>query len=88
MISLSFGVDMKIKIPGEMTVLEMRQCIIEQLFVLSDDFNIKHVRGINLYVTPTDGKGGEVKCIDKAGKEVTIMESEGVHLSSTDIYGL
>ncbi len=79
---------MKIKIPGEMTVLEMRQCIIEQLFVLTDDLNIKHVRGINLYATPTDGKGNEVKCIDGSGKEISIMESEGIYQSSTDIYKL
>ncbi len=79
---------MKIKVPGEMSIAEMRQCILEQLFDMTERFNIKYVRGINLYFTPTDGKGNEVICKDAMGREVTQIESEGKYMSAADSYDI
>ncbi len=77
---------MKIKVPGEMSVADMRQCIMEQLNEMTEAFNVRYVRGINLYFTPTDGKGNEVVCKTPLGKEVTQMESEGKYMSAADTY--
>lgn len=85
---MTFGAVMKINIPGEMTITDMRQCLLEQLFDISERFNVRYARGINLYFTPTDGQGNEVICKNSRGEEISQIESEGRYPSAAERYDI
>ena len=42
---------MKIKIKGEMTLAQLRQCIYEQFVELEDRYAIRHARSVTIYMT-------------------------------------
>ena len=79
---------MKIKIKGEMTLAQLRQCLFEQLHEMEERFNVRHVRDVTLYITPTNGLGGEVYCRDGLGQEVSTLYSKGPYRSVADHYDI
>ena len=66
---------MKIKITGEMTLAELRQCIYEQLIDIEDRYAVRHARSATLYMTTTNGFGDEVRCRDSRGEDISTIRS-------------
>ena len=79
---------MKIKIPKEMTLAQLRQCIYEQLSELEDRFAVRHARSITIYMTPTNGFGDEVICRDGRGDTVSTIHSDGPYCSAAEEFDL
>lgn len=79
---------MKIRIHGEMTLSQLRQCIHEQLHQLEERFAVRHARSVTLYITPTNGLGDEVICRDGRGEAVETMRSEGPYPSAAEEYDI
>lgn len=77
---------MKIKIQGEMTLSQLRQCIYEQLLSLEDKYAVRHARSVTIYMTPTNGFGDEVCCRDGRGDEVTTVRCDGPYSAAADHY--
>ena len=68
---------MKIKIKGEMTLTDLRQCIFEQLHCMEDRFAVRYTDDVTLYLNLTNGFGDKITCKDGAGHEVTFLDSHG-----------
>ncbi|MCB2062379.1 MAG: hypothetical protein KDE25_02790 [Novosphingobium sp.] len=79
---------MRIKIKGEMTLTQLRQCIYEQFLEIEDRFCVRHARGVSIYLTPTDGHGEEVRCRDGRGDPVDTMFSDGPYPCAADSYDI
>ena len=79
---------MKIKIKGELTLAQARQCLFEQLLDLEDRFAVRHARSITLYMTPTNGFGDEVYCRDGRGETISTIRSEGPYPAAADSYDI
>ncbi len=79
---------MKIRIKGEMTLYELRQCIFEQLLEVEEQFAIRHSRDATIYINPTNGFGDQVSCRNARGDEVSTLVSEGPYRAAADHYGL
>ena len=79
---------MKIKIKGELSLAQARQCIFEQLLEIEDRFALRHARSITLYMTPTNGFGDEVSCRDGRGEEISTIRSEGPYPSAAESYDI
>jgi hypothetical protein len=79
---------MKIRIKGEMTLYELRQCIFEQLLEVEDQFAVRHSRDATVYINPTNGFGDQVSCRDARGEEVSTLVSDGPYKAAADHYGL
>jgi hypothetical protein len=68
---------MKIKIKGEMSLAELRQCIFEQLHIMEDRFAVRHTSDVTLYLNLTNGFGDAVTCRDSRGHEISTMCAQG-----------
>ena len=79
---------MKIKVKGEMTIHEIRQALFEALTDIENDFAIRHSRGATLYINPTNGFGDDVEPVDRAGRRVDHIYSDGPYRSAADDYKL
>lgn len=79
---------MKIKISGEMTLAQLRQCIFEQFLELEDTYAVRHARGATIYMTFTNGFGDEVRCRDARGEDVSTIRSDGAYPCAADRYDL
>lgn len=79
---------MQIKVKGEMTLTEIRQAIFEQLQELEELYAVRHSRGANLYINPTNGFGDDVTPVDPAGREVSKLFTRGPYRSAADDYKL
>jgi len=77
---------MKIKVKGELTLAQLRQCLFEQLYEIEERFAVRHARSITLYMTPTNGFGDEVCCRDGRGEEVSTIRSEGPYTTAAESY--
>ena len=77
---------MQIKVKGEMSVAEARQALYEKLHELEDEYAVRYVRNMSLYLTPTNGLGSEVVPHNKAGRKVDKLYSDGPYRSSADDY--
>lgn len=64
----------------------MRQAIFEQMSEMEELYNIRHTKDITIYLTPTNGFGDEVLCLDQSGKEVTTLFSSGPYRCAADDY--
>lgn len=71
---------MKIKIAGEMTLAELRQCLFEQLHCIEDRYAVRHVADVTLYLNLTNGFGDKIVCKDVGGREVNFLSSHGPYL--------
>ena len=79
---------MQIKVKGEFTVAEARQAIFEKLHELEDDYAIRHVRNISVYLTPTNGFGDELVPHNEAGHKVDKLYSRGPYHSAAEDFKL
>ncbi len=79
---------MKIKVQGELTLLQLSQAVFEQLMEVEDRFQVRHARDITLYFTPTNGFSHEVVCRDAQGKEVPVIFCHGPYRSAADDYDI
>ncbi len=79
---------MLIKVKGEFTLAEVRQALYEKLHELEDDYAVRHVRNITLYLTPTNGFGDEVVPHNEAGYRIDKMYSKGPYRSIADDFKL
>lgn len=79
---------MKIRIKGEMTLYELRQCIYEQLLEVEDQFAVRHSRDATIYINPTNGFGDQVLCRNARGEEVSTLISEGPYQAAADQFEL
>ena len=68
---------MKIKIKGEMTLADLRQCLFEQLHCMEDRFAVRHTNDVTVYLNLTNGFGDKIICKDGGGREVSILCSQG-----------
>lgn len=71
---------MKIKIKGEMTLADLRQCLFEQLHCMEDRFAVRHTDDVTLYLNLTNGFGDKITCKDSGGREVSTLCSQGPYL--------
>lgn len=79
---------MQIKVKGEMTIAEARQALYEKLHELEEDYAVRHVRHMSLYLTPTNGFGDELVPHNKAGRKVDKLYSDGPYRSAADDFKL
>ena len=79
---------MQIKVKGEMTIAEARQVLYEKLHELEDDYAVRHIRSMSLYLTPTNGFGDELVPHNKAGRKVDKLYSEGPYRCAADEFKL
>ncbi len=79
---------MKIKIKGEMTLAQLRQCIYEQLNQIEDQYAVRHARSVTIYMTPTNGFGDEARCRDGRGENVSTIFTEGPYSCAADSYDI
>lgn len=79
---------MQIKIKGEMTINDIRQALFETLMEIEDDFAIRHTRGATLYINPTNGFGCDVEPVDRSGRRVDHVYSEGPYRSIAEDFKL
>lgn len=79
---------MKIKFRGELHVHQLRQAIYEQLHLLEQDCNVRYVKDVTIYATPTNGFGDHVLCKNESGKVVETMLADGPYVSVADEYDL
>jgi len=71
---------MKIKIKGEKSLAEIRQCIYEQLHTMEDRFAVNHADDVTIYLNLTNGAGRKVTCKDGGGKEIVQLSSSGPYV--------
>lgn len=79
---------MQIKVKGEFTVAEARQLLFEKLHELEDDYAIRYVMNMSLFLTPTNGFGDELVPHNRAGHKVDKLYSRGPYRSIADDYKL
>lgn len=79
---------MQIKVKGEMTLIEIRQALFEKLTELEDDYAVRYSRGATLYINPTNGFGSDVEPVDRLGRRVEKLYSEGPYRSAADEFEL
>jgi hypothetical protein len=79
---------MEIKIHGELTLNEIRQALIEQLYGIEETYAVRHSLGATLYINPTNGFGDKVTPRDQAGGEITKLNCRGPYRSAADQYGI
>ena len=77
---------MQIRVKGEMTIHELRQVIFEKLREIEDDYFVRYSRGASLFLNPTNGFGDEVIPVDRGGREVSSLYSDGPYRSAADRY--
>jgi len=77
---------MKIKIEGEWTLAQIRQCIIEQLHNLEDRFGVQTAKGVSLYLTFTDETGRKFSCCDSIGNEIDLIVARDPGAYADDNY--
>ena len=82
------GAIIQIKVKGEFTVSEARQALFEKLQELEDDYAVRHVRNLSLYLTPTNGFGDEVVPHNHAGQKVDTLYSQGPYRSAAEVFKL
>ena len=71
---------MKIDIKGEMTLETMRQCIFEQTHSLEDQYAVRHIKEVTLYLHLTNGFGDTMVCKDSDGREIKSLLSGGPYI--------
>ncbi|MCY1456153.1 hypothetical protein D9M71_733520 [compost metagenome] len=77
---------MQITIRGEMTVSQLRQAFYEKLHELENDYNVKHLKNVTLYVNPINEFGEEVVPRNKLGQQVNKLHSNGPYRSAAEDY--
>ncbi len=77
---------MKIKFHGELSIFELKQALFEQLQELEDEYQIRHSKNISLYLTPTNGFGEQVYCLNKCGKTIEVVKCYGPYRSVAEEY--
>ena len=60
---------MKIKIKGEMTLVQMRQALFEKLLELEERFAVRHLKDATLYIQPTNGFGDFVSRVMRTARK-------------------
>lgn len=80
------GESMKIKIKGEMSLADLRQCIFEQLHIMEDRFAVRHTNDVTLYLNFTNGFGDAVTCKDSRGHEISVMCTQGPYQPAAVAY--
>jgi hypothetical protein len=78
------GINMEIKLRGEMTIADIRQALFEQLHDLETNYSIKFSRGATLYIHPTNGFGDDVIPRVAGGRPLTKLYSIGPYRSAAD----
>ncbi|MEW7985772.1 MAG: hypothetical protein AB2801_09675 [Candidatus Thiodiazotropha endolucinida] len=79
---------MQIKVKGEMTIFEIRQAIFEQLAQIEEDLAIRYSRGATLYINPTNGFGDDIEPMDRSGRRIDRLYSDGGYRSAAMEYKL
>ena len=79
---------MQIKIEGEFTLAEIRQVIFEKLHELEIVFAATHSQGATLYITPTNGEGGDVVLHRQDGRVLSKIVCSGPYRSAANEYKL
>tara|TARA_R110002110_G_scaffold257206_2_gene473159 strand:- start:17092 stop:17382 length:291 start_codon:yes stop_codon:yes gene_type:complete len=77
---------MKIKIKGEMTLVQMRQALFEKLLELEERFAVRHLKDATLYIQPTNGFGDFVSPRYANGQKVTVLYGAGPYESAAEFY--
>ena len=77
---------MQIRVSGEMTIHELRQAIFEKLREIEDEYFVRYSRGASVYINPTNGFGCDVVPVDRLGKPVSSVFSDGPYRSAADSY--
>lgn len=75
---------MKIKINGRMTLAELRQSLFQAVNELGE-VGISSVKGCNLYLTPLDKEGDEIKPV-KNRRELKELVVKSPYRSATEYY--
>lgn len=79
---------MQIKIHGEMTLSEIRQALVEQLYEIEETFAVRHSYGATLFINPTNGFGDKVTPRDQGGGEISKLHCRGPYRSAADSYDI
>ena len=77
---------MKIKLNGHITTKELRQMLYQAVSEL-EELGVHHVRGCNLYLTPADEDGEELKPV-RAGRKIRELTVKAPEPSAADEYGV
>jgi hypothetical protein len=75
---------MQIHISGAMSFNQMRQAIFEKLNEIEDEFAVQYSKGATLYFHPTDELGEEVVLVNKSGRRVNKILTNGPYKSAAD----
>ena len=67
---------------------EVRQALVEKLLEVEAELAVRHSLGATLYINPSNGFGDKVTPVNRAGKEVKKMYSEGPYRSAADDFKL
>ncbi len=79
---------MQIKIKGEMTIVDIRQALFEKLVEIEDELAVRYSRGATLYINPTNGFGDDVEPVDRGGRCIDSVHSDGPYRSVADDFKL
>ena len=77
---------MQIKIKGEMTIAELCQAIFEKIQEAEEDYGVRYSRGATIFINPTNGFGEEIMPVNKSGRIVNKLYSNGPYKSAADEY--
>lgn len=72
---------MQIHISGAMSLKQMKQTLFEKLAELEDEFAVQYAKGATLYFHPTDEVGEEVVLVNKSGRRVNKILTNGPYKS-------
>jgi len=75
---------MQITIRGAMTITQLRQAFFEKLSEIEDEFAIQHFKGATIYFTPINEHGEEVVPVNKSGRTISKIFSNGPYKSAAD----
>lgn len=67
-----------------MTLEQLRQALFEKLSELEDEFAVRHFKGATLYFTPTNEHGDEVVLVNKSGRKIEKILSNGPYRSAAE----
>ncbi|QYZ67856.1 MAG: hypothetical protein OI74_12490 [Gammaproteobacteria bacterium (ex Lamellibrachia satsuma)] len=71
-----------------MTILEICQAIVEKLNEVEAEYAVRHTRGATLYINPTNGFGDDVEPVDRSGRRIDKVYSDGPYKSAAMDYKL
>lgn len=85
-ITISIGLNVKIKVRGEHTLTEIRQAIFEKLHEAEEQLGVRFSIDATLYIRPSNGFGADTVPRLPNGEPIKCLYSSGPYIPAAEEY--